>query len=348
MRAPKNQMEREAPYVIAELSANHAGSLDQAFELVDLAARSGADAIKLQTFTPDSLTVDSRAENFRIPPYGSPWDGQILWDLFSEAQTPYDWHKPIFDRAREKGLACMSSAFDEKSADFLVSLGVDAIKIASFELVNLSLIGYVASSGTQMLLSTGMATRAEVIEAVDTVVANGGQLAGIFKCTSAYPAPRSELNLAAISSLRQMFQCPIGFSDHTLGSGAAMVAVGLGASIFERHLAVSRDSASLDASFSSDANDFHGYIEDIKSAHSALGSDSLHPVPSERASLWERPSVLALEDIEEGQILTTLNVGIRRPGHGSHPRDYPRILGARAKRRVSRGDGLSLSDVEIP
>lgn len=336
----------DGPIVIAELSANHGGSLSEATALVDLAARSGAHFIKLQTFTPHSLTVDTDDSRFTIPAAGSPWDGRLLWDLFTEAQTPYAWHEELFVCAREQGLGCMSSAFDEESVDLLVNLSVDAIKIASFELINLPLIKYAGSSGLPVLLSTGMATLGEVDEAVAALHSSGGVLGGLLKCTSAYPAPYNELNLKAIPDLKQRFECRVGFSDHSLGSVAAATAVGLGATIFERHVVRDRLSDVLDASFSSDTNDFPDYVRTIASAHAALGDGILRPTASETASMWERPSILAIRDISPGQILGPLDIGVRRPGHGGHPRDYQTVLGGTARRAILRGDGVFVEDVE--
>jgi len=339
-------LDRGGPIVIAELSANHGGSLSEAVALVDLAARSGARCIKLQTFTPDSLTVRSHDLRFTVPAGGSPWDGKLLWDLFKEAQTPYAWHEELFEKARSLGLLCISSAFDEESVDLLVDLSVDAIKIASFELINIPLIRYAATSGLPIIISTGMATFDEVDEAVWALRDSGGTLGAILKCTSAYPAPYAELNLKAIPELKQRFGCRVGFSDHSAGYVAAATAIGLGATIFERHIAKDKHSEVLDASFSSDTDDFPDYVTAVASAYAALGDGHLHPTASEAVSMWERPSILALKDISAGQVLGPGDVGVRRPGHGGHPRDYQTVLGGIAKRAISRGDGVSPDDVE--
>jgi len=335
----------EGPYVIAEISANHQGSLARALELVSIAKNCGADAIKLQTFTADTMTLPLKDSRFLINDISSLWHQRNLWELLHQAETPRSWHEPIFSLAQSLELDAISTAFSPDDADFLVSLGVAAIKVSSFELVNIPLLRHLSSLDIPCILSTGMSTEEERDEAVYAVGKQIDELA-LLKCTSAYPSKAQELNLSGIPYLQQRYDCAVGFSDHTDGTFAHLVAFGLGATIFERHLIDLHTEESLDDAFSSDAQEFANYCEQLRASQNSLGEAKGVPLPAERTSLWERSSVLALRDIDVGEILTTELIGVRRPNHGGHPRDLDRLIGMRTTRSVRYGEGVSWSDCQ--
>jgi len=335
----------QATYVIAELSANHGHRLDEALRLVDAAADAGADAVKLQTYTPDTITMRSDRPEFRIDA-GTVWDGRTLYDLYAEAYTPWEWHAELKEAAERRGLALFSSPFDGTAVDFLETLDVPAYKVASFELVDIGLIERIARTGKPMIISTGMATLAEIEEAVAAARGAGATEIAVLKCTSAYPAPLDEMSLRTIPELAERLDLLVGLSDHTMGSLAPVVAVSLGAAIVEKHLTLSRDSATADAGFSTEATEFAAMVDAIRSAERALGQQRYDPSPSEVGSRILRRSLFVVADVEAGEAFTTSNVRSIRPGHGLHTRHLPEVLGARAARTIGAGTPLSWDLVE--
>lgn len=329
-------------FIIAELSANHGQKLSAALDLIEAAAACGADAIKLQTYRADTITIDCDAPCFRIG-QGTAWEGRRLYDLYEEAHTPWEWHAELFKKAHEHGLICFSSPFDATAVDFLEGIGCPAYKIASFELVDVGLIRKAASTGKPLIMSTGMATEEEVAEAVAVAREAGAAGVALLKCVSAYPAPPEEMNLRSIPYLSGKFACPAGLSDHTLGVAVPVASVALGGSIIEKHLTMRRADGGPDAHFSLEPHEFREMVEGVRTAERALGVPSFELTPSQRASAQFRRSLFAVEDIAEGEELTSGNVASIRPGDGLHPRHFPEILGARAVRPIPRGTPLDWS-----
>jgi pseudaminic acid synthase len=319
----------QAPYVIAEMSGNHNQSLDVALGIVEAAHAAGAHAIKLQTYTQDTLTLNSSRSYFSIPSTGNPWGGRRLWDLYSEAHTPWEWHAPIFTRARTLGLDCISTAFDHSSVDFLMSVGVDALKIASFELIHIPLIDRVARTGLPIILSTGMGSEAEVAEAVATIKTAGGTSPILLKCTSAYPSRPCDAHLHSLPAMRERFGALVGVSDHSLTLSVVATAVALGACVVEKHFTLDRKSGGPDAAFSLEPKEFAEMARTAAECYAALGSVRFGVQPTESASAWERPSVWVVRDLRAGDLLTAENLGIFRPSGGLHPREYPALIGRR-------------------
>jgi pseudaminic acid synthase len=329
---------QEPPFVIAEMSCNHHGRYEEAERIVRAAKEAGADAVKLQTYTPDTMTLDAPQPWFRIK--GTIWDGRGLYDLYREAMTPWEWHAPLKKLADSLGLILFSSPFDAGAVDFLEKLGMPAYKIASFENGDLPLIRKVAATGKPVIVSTGTATVEEVDEAVKTLRGAGASFA-LLKCVSAYPAPPEEMNLRAISVLAERHGVPVGLSDHTLGSCVATAAVALGACVVEKHLTLSRAAGGPDAPFSMEPSEFKAMVADLRAAKTALGDGRLGPAPSETPSRAFRRSLFAVRDIAKGEPLTPENVRAIRPGAGLPPRDYDAVLGRRAKAPIARGTPLS-------
>lgn len=331
-------------FVIAEISANHRGSLEGALELISAAKNCGADAVKLQTYTADTITLDSDHGCFLIGE-GTIWSGRRLHDLYREAHTPWEWHPRLFEAAKEAGLICFSSPFDETAVDFLESLGCPAYKIASFELVDIPLIRKAAATGKPLVISTGMASLEEVAEAVKAAEEGGASGTALLKCTSAYPAPPGEMNLRAIPLLAESFGLPVGLSDHTLGSTAAVAAVALGACLIEKHLTLRRSDGGADAAFSLEPGEFKSMVQSVRTAEAALGDGCFGPSASDAASMRFRRSLFVMEDIEKGSVLTHRNVRSIRPADGLHPRYLPDVLGRTAARPLKRGQPLSMEDL---
>ena len=331
-------------YVIAELSANHQHDLNTAIELVRAARAAGADAVKVQTYTADTITIDSEKEHFRIG-HGTIWEDRNLYDLYREASMPWEWQPKLQAVAHELGLAFFSSPFDDSAVDFLEKLGVGAHKIASFELVDLPLIRTVARTGKPLILSTGMATLAEIDEAVATARAEGATEIALLKCTSAYPAPPEEMNLRTIPHLAEAFGVPSGLSDHSLGSEIAIAAVAVGACILEKHLTLSRAVPGPDAAFSLEPGEFKTMTESVRMTEKALGSVSYHAGASESHSRIFRRSLFVVKDVNAGEQFTRENVRSIRPGIGLHTRYLEEILGQHAARDLERGTPLSLAHV---
>jgi N-acetylneuraminate synthase len=330
------------PFVIAEMSGNHGGSLDRALALVDAAAAAGAHALKLQTYSADTMTLPLSDGEFYIEDPANAWAGRSLHALYQEAHTPRDWHSTLFQRCRARRLIPLSSPFDETAVDFLESLDCPAYKIASFELVDLPLIRHAARTGKPLLMSVGMGSPAEIDEAVRTARAAGCQDIALLQCTSAYPAEPGEANLRAIPHLQALFDCPVGLSDHTQGIGVAIAAVAVGAPLIEKHLTLARAEGGVDAAFSLEPAELQALVQESRRAWQALGSGRIGPSPGEAPSLRHRRSLYVAEDLKAGDVLTPENLRRVRPGNGLAPRYYELVLGRRVRRDVARGTPLSL------
>jgi len=328
-------------YIVAEMSANHNQDFEQAVQIIQAAKEAGADAVKLQTYTPDTLTIDCDNEYFRIT--GTLWDGRTLYDLYGEAYTPWDWQPRLKEIANELGLDLFSTPFDATAVDFLEEMGVPAYKVASFENVDLPLLRRIARTGKPMIMSTGMAALAEIDEAVRTIrEAGGGQLA-LLKCTSAYPALPEEMNLRTIPHLAEAFGVPVGLSDHTLGIAVPVAAVALGACIVEKHFALSRALPGPDSAFSLEPHEFEAMVEAVRTTEKARGTVRYGVSGGEAESRVFRRSLFVVRDVKSGEIFTTDNVRPIRPGYGLHSRYLDEVLGRRASRDIKRGTPLSWS-----
>jgi N-acetylneuraminate synthase len=334
----------EPCYVIAELSGNHRQDLRCALELVDAAAQAGADAVKLQLYTPDSLTIDSDMPAFRIDG-GTLWDGRTLYDLYREAMTPWAWYPQLAAAAEAAGLACFASAFDAESVEFLAAHDAPAYKVASFELVDLELVARAAATGRPVLLSTGMARFDEIERAVCAARGAGSGGVALFRCNSAYPASPAEMDLRTLPHLRDAFGVPVGLSDHTPDATAATVAVTLGACMVEKHLTLRRADGGPDAAFSLEPDEFAELVVSVRTAEAALGSVRYGPSPSEASSTMFRRSLFVVEDVDAGEPFTRRNLRTIRPGAGLAPRHLPRVLGRRAATSIPRGTPLSWDHV---
>jgi pseudaminic acid synthase len=331
--------------IIAELSANHGGSFETAAATIRAAAQAGADAVKLQTYTPELITLDCDSERFRVGP-GTPWEGRTLHDLYREAHTPREWHEGLMRTAAGQGLACFSSPFDATAVDFLEGLHVPAYKIASFEITDIPLIEYAASKGKPMLISTGIATLDEIEGAVDACRRTGNERITLLQCTSAYPARAEEANLLRIPDLRARFGTAVGLSDHTLGHTVAVAAVALGARVIEKHLILSRSQGGPDAAFSMEPDEFRAMAAAIRQTEAALGEATYELSQQARAGRRFARSLFVVEDIAKGEPLTGRNIRSIRPGDGLPPKYLPLVLGRRALRDLKRGEPLAASDFE--
>ena len=327
------------PYVICELSGNHNGSLDRALEMVDAAAATGCDAIKIQTYTADTITMDVDRPEFRIT--GGLWDGRSLYELYQEAQTPYEWHAAIFARAAERGVTLFSSPFDETAVDLLDGLGAPAFKIASFEAVDLPLIRYAAAKGKPLIISTGMANLAEIEAARDAALEAGAAGVVLLHCVSSYPAVMEDANVRNIADMAGRFGCPIGLSDHTHGTAASVAAIAMGASVIEKHFTLARADGGPDAAFSLEPAEFTALVRDCKDAWKALGRVHYDVLGSERGSLQFRRSLYVAADVKAGETLSRANVRSIRPGAGLPPADLEKVLGRPAARDLTRGEPLA-------
>lgn len=325
------------PFIVAEMSGNHNQSLDMALAIVDAVAESGAHALKLQTFTPASMTLDIHSNEFYINDNSSLWKGNSLFSLYQKAHTPLDWHEPIMKRAKHHGLLCFSTPFDEESVDFLETLNVPAYKIASFESIDLPLISKVASTGKPIIISTGMASISEIYEAVCSARSAGCDDLALLKCTSNYPASPVNSNLRTILNMRDLFNCEIGLSDHTLGMGVATAAVAYGATIIEKHFTLSRTSGGIDSSFSLEPNEFKNLVIETRRAWEAIGKIYYGPTEDELSSVKRRRSLYIAEDIKAGDLLTKENLRRIRPGYGLPPKYYDLFLGKRVLKDIKKG-----------
>lgn len=331
------------PYVIAEMSGNHNGDIRRAFALLEAAKAAGADAVKLQTYTADTITIDHDSADFRID--DGLWAGKTLYALYQEAHTPWNWHRDLFDKAHELGLTIFSSPFDETAVDFLEELDAPAYKIASFENIDISLIEYVASTGKPMIISTGMASESEISDAVQAAHRGGCRELALLHCISGYPTPPDASNLRTMVDMAKRFGVATGLSDHTLSTAVATAAVALGASIIEKHITLCRNDGGPDAAFSLEPEELRRLVEDCRTAYAALGQVGYEQPPCEKASLVFRRSLYVVEDIRAGEPFTTRNVRSIRPGYGAPPKYLPSILGRTAARELKRGTPLSLGDV---
>jgi N-acetylneuraminate synthase len=329
------------PFIIAEMSGNHNQSLEKALEIVEVAAKSGAHALKLQTYTADTITLNVTGGDFLINNEDSLWNGQNLYDLYSQSYTPWEWHKPIMQRANELGMICFSSPFDESAVDFLEELNVPAYKIASFENTHLPLIRKVASTGKPIIVSTGMATIAEMDEAVKTVREAGCNDLILLKCTSAYPAKPKSSNILTIPHMRELFNCEVGLSDHTMGTGVSIAAVAHGATVVEKHFTLSRASGGVDSAFSLEPGELELLVTETERAWQSLGVVTYGGTNSEEKSKIFRRSLYVAEDMRVGDVFTSTNLRIVRPGLGLAPKYYNKLIGMRVKSSIKNGTAVS-------
>jgi pseudaminic acid synthase len=333
-----------AVFIIAELSANHNGSLETAIETIKAAKRAGADCIKLQTYTSDTMTIDSDKDDFVIK--GTIWNGQNLYQLYQEAYTPWEWHKALFKAAAEVGLICFSSPFDKTAVDFLETLNVPAYKIASFEINDIPLIEYVASKGKPMILSTGIAQEEDIELALDACHRMGNHDVALLKCTSSYPAPIEEANMCMVKDLAERYKVISGLSDHTLGSTVPIVATVFGAKIIEKHFIIDRAIGGPDASFSMNEEEFTAMVKAVREAEKAIGVVDYHLTEKQAKGKDFSRSLYIAEDIQAGEILTEKNLRSVRPGFGLHPKFYHQVLGKKVNTTVEKGTRFSLNLID--
>lgn len=331
----------QKPFIIAEISGNHDQSLDRALQLVDVAADAGADAVKLQTYTADTMTLKLSEREFWIHDPQSLWSGSSLYDLYTKAHTPWEWHPAIFEHCKKRGLLGFSTPFDASAVDFLESLNVPAYKIASFENTDLPLIRRVARTGKPMIISTGMASLSEIEDACQAAREAGCSALTLLKCTSSYPAQLTDSHLKTIPELRSLFNVEVGLSDHTLGIGAAIASIALGASVIEKHITLSKDDGAVDSKFSLEPAELKLLVTESCRAHEALGKVQFGPSETERKSLQYRRSIYITEDLGSGEVLTEKNIRCIRPGLGLSPKYYEQLLGKRVNRPIPKGTPAS-------
>ena len=329
------------PFIIAEMSGNHNNSLDRALEIVEEAGRAGAHGLKLQTYTPDTMTLDIDEREFHIGDPNSLWSGSSLYKLYGEASTPWEWHKAIFDRAIECGMIPFSTPFDETAVDFLESLNVPCYKIASFENTDLPLIRRVARTGKPLIISTGMATIAELDEAVRCARAEGCEDLILLKCTSTYPATAVNTNILTIAHMRDLFGCEVGLSDHTMGIGVSVASVALGATVIEKHFTLNRDDGGVDSTFSMEPSEMNQLVSETERAWSSLGHIFYGPTEAEKNSLRYRRTLYVVSNLRVGDTLTSENIRAIRPGMGLPPKYLDYVLGRKVKQDIPRGTALS-------
>lgn len=332
------------PYVICELSGNHNGELARALRMMEAAKATGADAVKLQTYTADTITLDHDGDQFRIK--GGLWDGKRLYDLYQEASTPWDWHAALFAKGRELGITVFSSPFDKTAVDLLEGLGAPAYKVASFEVVDLPLVEYIASKKKPMIISTGLANLGEIQDVINTARKGGADGLVVLHCISAYPAPMEDANLRTIPNLAETFGVISGLSDHTMGTAASVTAVALGGSVIEKHFTLARADGGPDSAFSLEPAEFTRLVEECKGAWAALGAIRYDLKGSEAGNIVYRRSLYVTADVRAGETLTEANVRSIRPGYGLAPKHLPEVLGRRAVRDLARGEPFAWSMVE--
>ena len=331
------------PYIIAEISGNHNGSLDRAKELIKLAKENGADCVKIQTYTPDTMTIKSNKDDFLIK--GGLWDGYNLWDLYDWAQTPFEWQKELFEYANNIGMTIISTPFDESAVDLLESLSCPFYKVASFELTDLPLIKYIAQTKKPMILSTGMANEKEIKEAIDVIQEYGSGDFILLHCVSGYPTPVEEINLDTITLLKKKFQCEVGLSDHTLGNTSAILSIALGAKVIEKHFTFDRSEGGPDAEFSMEPHELKDLCSSISMAYEAIGEGSFEMKKAEESNIKFRRSIYVVKDIKKGEKFTNNNIRRIRPGYGLPPKKYDDIIGLNASRDLERGSPLTEKDI---
>ncbi|WP_019878748.1 pseudaminic acid synthase [Succinispira mobilis] len=336
---------KDKPFIIAEMSGNHNQSLERALEIVEAAAKAGADAIKLQTYTADTMTLDISEGEFFIEDKNSLWAGRSLYDLYQEAHTPWQWHKPIFDKCKELGIIGFSTPFDATAVDFLEELEVPCYKIASFENTDLELIKKVAKTGKPLIISTGMTTVAELADLVQTAKENGCKELILLKCTSSYPATPEGTNLLTIPHMKQLFDCEVGLSDHTMGIGVSLASVALGAAVIERHFTLARADGGVDSAFSLEPAELKQLVEEALKVKQALGQVSYQVAEQEKKSLQFRRSLYFIEDIKAGEVITEKNMRAIRPGLGLSPKYYRFFIGKTVVSDVARGTAVKFDKV---
>ena len=335
------------PYIIAEMSGNHNQSFERAIKILETAKKIGADAIKLQTYTPDTMTINLKNKDFLIDDKKSLWKNKYLFDLYQEAYTPWDWVEEIIKESKKRKLTCFSSVFDESSVDFLENLNVPAYKVASFENNHIPLIKKVASTKKPLIISLGLVDEREIEEIVENAYENGCKQLALLKCTSDYPASPKENNLKTIPYLRKKFKCEVGLSDHTLGIGAALGSIALGASIIEKHFTLSNNDKGVDSDFSSDSFEFSSLIKESKNTWESLGKNTFNLSKRESKSLKFKRSIYVVKSINKGDILNKDNVRVIRPGYGMKPKYYDKILGKKINKNLKVGDRLTHEDVSL-
>lgn len=326
-------------YVIAEMSANHAGSMEQAKEIIHAAKEAGADCIKIQTYTPDTITIDCDNKYFHID--NGTWEGENLYHLYQRAYMPWEWQAELKEEAEKAGIDFFSTPFDKTSVDFLEEIGVEFYKIASFEVVDIPLIEYVASKGKPLIISTGMALLGEIEDVVQKVRMCSNEQIVLLRCASAYPAVTDEMNLSTMVNMRETFQVPVGLSDHSMGTTGAVAAVALGASVIEKHFCISREIESPDAAFSMNPEEFGGLVKEIRQTEKAIGKVKYGPSEQEKDSIIFRRSVFCVKDIKKGERLSEENIRVIRPGYGLAPKNYKEVLGQIALMDIKRGTPLA-------
>lgn len=331
------------PYIIAELSANHNGDINRAIQIMDAAKQAGADAVKLQTYTADTITIEHDSDEFKI--HGGLWDGETLYSLYQKAYLPWEWHQPLFEHAKKLGITIFSSPFDFTAVNLLEQLDAPAYKIASFELVDLPLIRRVAQTGKPMIMSTGMATAEEIAEAVNTARSHGCQQLVLLHCVSGYPAPAEQYNLRTIPDMAQRFNSITGLSDHTLDNATAIASVALGACVIEKHVTLDRSAGGPDDSFSLEPKELARLCQDARTAWSALGCATYERTEAEKGNVKFRRSLYVIKDIAAGEQLNADNIRSIRPGFGLSPRYYDEVLGRVAHRPLKKGTALSWDDI---
>lgn len=332
------------PYIIAELSANHNGDINRAFQIMEEAKKAGADAIKLQTYTHDTITIDCNSEEFQI--HGGLWDGQSLYELYKGAHMPWEWHKPLFEKAKQLGITIFSSPFDNTAVELLEKLNAPAYKIASFEVIDLPLIKRVAQTGKPIIISTGMANQDEIGDAIRTAKENGCQELVVLHCVSGYPAPAEQYNLKTIKDIAKRFDVLSGLSDHTIDNATAVTSVAMGACLIEKHVTMNRSGGGPDDSFSLEPHELEALCKDTKTAWKALGKVSYERTEAEKGNVKFRRSLYVVKDVKTGEELTTSNVRSIRPGFGLPPKHYENIIGRKAKCDIPRGTALSFDLLE--
>lgn len=329
----------QAPYIIAELSANHNGNIETAFKIISEAKKAGADALKLQTYRPDTITLDSDFDDFKIK--GGLWDGRTLYELYEEAHTPWEWHKPLFEHARKEGITMFSSPFDNTAVDLLEDLNAPAYKIASFEAVDLALIEYVASTGKPMIISTGMADAEEIQEAIDAARGAGCKELAILHCVSGYPAPAEDYNLRTLADMRERYNVLTGLSDHTLDNTTAVVSAALGASIIEKHFTLDRNGGGPDDSFSLEPLELAALCRDTKTARKALGQVDYGRKSSELGNVKFRRSLYFVKDMKAGDVITEDCIRSVRPGYGLAPKYFKELIGKKMKKDLQANSAVT-------
>tara|TARA_B100001939_G_scaffold348024_1_gene372041 strand:+ start:38 stop:1075 length:1038 start_codon:yes stop_codon:yes gene_type:complete len=339
MKIEKFEIGQDKVFIIAELSANHNGDLNTAIKTIRAAKEAGADCIKLQTYTADTITIDSKLDDFTIK--GTIWEGRNLYDLYKQAYTPWEWHEELFRVAKEEGLICFSSPFDKSAVDFLEDLNSPAYKIASFEITDIPLIEYVASKNKPIIISTGIAEIEDIDLAIDTCEKMGNNNIALLKCTSSYPAPINEANLCMIEDLKKRYNFPIGISDHTIGFLSPIVSVSLGAKIIEKHFILDKSLGGPDASFSMSKDEFKTMVKYVRDTEKILGDIDYNLTPKQTEGRNFSRSLYIVEDVKKGEIITEHNIRSIRPGHGLHPKYFQELIGKTFSKDLKKGTRLS-------